>query len=166
MPAEANEGTPRSISSSNVVFGRNSDVADGGDGSDDDDDDGDENANVTRLLERLRSGDEAPPPAASQSEEQGRDGHHGRATTPLHVETIPDGLPPPEDNGDRKQEPAAPAPFHSHVWGHTAVAAEATVAAADAPFEEAAGGEGKAARADVAGRPGFPSPFSESDAVA
>ncbi|CAM9903546.1 unnamed protein product, partial [Ectocarpus fasciculatus] len=72
-----------------------------------------------------------------------------------------------EDNGDRKQEPAAPAPFHSHVWGHTAVAAETTAATVDEPCEQVGGGEGKAARADVvAGRPGFPGHFSESDAVA
>ncbi|CAM9192586.1 unnamed protein product [Ectocarpus sp. 8 AP-2014] len=71
-----------------------------------------------------------------------------------------------EDNGDRKQEPAAPAPFHSHRWGHTAAVAEATPATADAPCEDVGGGEGKAARADIVGRPGFPGPFLESDAVA
>lgn len=150
------------------MLGRKSDDADGGgDGSNAAAaDDGDENANVSRLLEGLRSGDEAPPPAASQSEDKGRDGHHGRATTPLHVDTIADGFPPLEDNGDRKQEQVAPAPFHSHIWGHTAAVAEATPATADAPCEDVGGGEEKAARADVVGRPGFPGPFSESDAVA
>ncbi|CAB1112675.1 unnamed protein product [Ectocarpus sp. CCAP 1310/34] len=168
VPDEGKEGTPRSISSSNVLLGRNSDDADGeGDGNhDDDDDNGEEKANVSRLLEGLRSGDEAPPPAASQPEDKGGDGNHGRASTPLHVDTIGDGFPPPEDNGDRKQEPAAPAPFHSHTWGHTAAVAEATPATADAPCEDVGGGEGKAARADIVGRPGFPGPFSESDAVA
>ncbi|CAM9765216.1 unnamed protein product [Ectocarpus sp. 4 AP-2014] len=71
-----------------------------------------------------------------------------------------------EDIGDRKQGPAAPAPFHSHTWGHTAAVAEATPATADAPCEDVGGGEGKAARADTVGRPGFAGPFSESDAVA
>ncbi|CAM9408341.1 unnamed protein product [Ectocarpus sp. 12 AP-2014] len=167
VPDEAKEGTPRSIPSSNIVLGKNSDDVDGGgDGSnhDDDDDDDDENDNLSRLLEGLRSGEEAPPPAATRSEDKGRDGHHGRA--PLHVDTISDGFPPPEDNGDRKREPAAPAPFHSHTWGHTAVVAEVAPATADAPCEDVGGGEGKAARADTVGRPGFPGPFSESDAVA
>ncbi|CAM9496526.1 unnamed protein product, partial [Ectocarpus sp. 12 AP-2014] len=71
-----------------------------------------------------------------------------------------------EDNGDRKQEPAAPAPFHSHTWGHTAAVAESNLATADAPCEDGGGGEGKAARADIVGRPGFSGPLSESDAVA
>eukprot|EP00903_Cladosiphon_okamuranus_P016310 g15042.t1 len=99
-------------------------------------DDTDHQFDVTRLVDGLRSG--APRPMASNPRDHVENSADREATLERKSDASPDS-----DRG-RDQEPAAPAPFHSHVWGSKATAA--------VPYEDCE--EGKLARAGVAATSG------------